>query len=326
MPWFRGVGMFELVVCLADAGHVWVCGKLRAPGSESTTVGIHENRENPLRHAVSQSPASRSTAARWSACRYGALPAIALSRAWCRLLVAGMTTCTRLSDNTHLSNASDHERTPSLSISDESGWRRSAPSAKGRMTMTPRPSSSASGRILCSTTRSHGLYGIWIASIRPVFITTSSSSNAPESRWVAPMSPIRPRSRSFSRNERCALQATRLCTCSRSIQPPNSSTCRANWRCPSVSDRAHILVATMLSTRRSASALDKTASERPYIGEVSKRRVPAPSASATTPEAVASRDAGRSNVDHVPRPTTGRFRPVEPKARVSTASDSGRSR
>ena len=54
-----------------------------------------------------------------------------LRRAWSRLLVAGMTTWTRLSDNTHLSNASDQDRTPSRSISDGSGGWSQSPFREG---------------------------------------------------------------------------------------------------------------------------------------------------------------------------------------------------
>jgi hypothetical protein len=48
------------------------------------------------------------------------------------------------------------------------------------MAITPSPRSAASGKMRASTSRSWGLYGTWTQSIRPVRITSSSSSNADE--------------------------------------------------------------------------------------------------------------------------------------------------
>ena len=51
--------------------------------------------------------------------------------------------------------------------------------ANGRIAMTPMPSSSASGRISRSAPRSSGLYGTCTHWIRPLRITSVSSSNEP---------------------------------------------------------------------------------------------------------------------------------------------------
>ena len=48
----------------------------------------------------------------------------------------------------------------------------------GRIATTPSPRSAASGRISRSASRWRGLYGTWIAWIRPVCMTRASSSKA----------------------------------------------------------------------------------------------------------------------------------------------------
>src|SRR5262245_61256500 len=67
-----------------------------------------------------------------------------------------------------------------------------------------------------------------------------------------------------------------------------------------------------VSLRMSRRAPPRTASARPYIGEVSKKRTPARYASSTIRCAFATPEAATSSVRHVPIPTTGTTRPVVP--------------
>jgi hypothetical protein len=62
----------------------------------------------------------------------------------------------------------------------------------------------------------------------------------------------------------------------------------------------------------------RTASARPYIGELSTTVAPASRAVVTTASAVDCPAGGRSNTRQVPRPTTGRSIPVRPNGRAST--------
>src|SRR5438067_3390469 len=103
-----------------------------------------------------------------------------------------------------------------------------------------------------------------------------------------------------------------------STRPSKSPSWARNWARPSSTDRVQILVATMASERRSPSARESTLSARPYIGEESTRRVPAANATSTTSRATCSCCRERSNVLHVPSPTTGTTGPLRPKARSST--------
>ena len=77
-----------------------------------------------------------------------------------------------------------------LSLTAEADYS-SAARAKGRMTITAIPESAASGRMRASTSRSIGLYGIWMQRIRPVRITSSSSLKPETCQCVAPGSSTR---------------------------------------------------------------------------------------------------------------------------------------
>src|SRR5439155_13093294 len=91
---------------------------------ESSGIGLH--------------PANRSTRARCSLSNHGGDPAAAFSRTCSGSRVAGMTTSTRGSDNTHFNNACGHVCTPSSSrISAGGVLRASEPSPSGRITSTP---------------------------------------------------------------------------------------------------------------------------------------------------------------------------------------------
>jgi len=92
-----------------------------------------------------------------------------------------------------------------------------------------------------------------------------------------------------------------LCTCSISTRP-NTPRWKSYCLLPSATLGVQIFVATTVSSRCPSSAAPSDASARPYIGEVSKTRVPAATAFETTSRASA---VSSSNVAHVPSPTTG---------------------
>src|SRR4051794_14351629 len=127
--------------------------------------------------------ASLSTSARSSGPNHGCEPAAAFARACAGSRVAGIATSTRSSDRPHLRSACGHVSTPNsrngASSAGEGGRLSSEPSPNGRITITARPSSSASGSSTRLQSRSSGLYGSCTVSKRRVRIASASSSKAP---------------------------------------------------------------------------------------------------------------------------------------------------
>src|SRR6266542_560275 len=123
----------------------------------------------------------------------------------------------------------------------------------------------------------------------------------------------------------CSRQATRLWICSTSTRPPNAPSCASSCRRPSSGDGVQLFVATTTSprTRRAASARPSTPSARPYIGEVSTRRVPPSTCVRSTATVSISCREETSNTFHVPKPITGTSRPFAPNGRSSTRSGGG---
>jgi acetyltransferase len=105
--------------------------------------------------------ASRATSSLSSAPNQGGDPAAAFSRTPSGREEAGIATWHRESLSTHFSSACAQVRTPNgcngSSAPSPIEERSNAPSPNGRMTITPRPRSSASGRMRRSTARSRGL-------------------------------------------------------------------------------------------------------------------------------------------------------------------------
>ncbi len=163
-------------------------------------------------------------------------------------------------------------------------------------------------------------------------MTRSSASNVSGWKVVAPSQRTLPTPCSRSIHSGCSRQATRLWTWSRSMRPAYQPSCRGNV--PSVGDRAvQTFVATNASRRRPPSAAERTASARPYIGELSTTVAPASSVVATTASAVGwRRAAGRTPARRRGRRPGGRCRSVRTVARprrhpggaASRQSSSGR--
>ena len=219
--------------------------------------------------------------------------------------VAGITRSTRASDSAHFRSACAHVSTPNGRQRRELLRRRSRVSRRPRRAASSRspprrvPPPAAGAR--CSHSRSRGLStaaGRW----------RSGPFAAPPRALERGRVVVRdaepadaPASRSSSSHGRCSRHATRLCTCSISTRPNQSS-----WfaelvlsllerGCPDL--RRH-----HGRSRRPSSAAPSERSAPPYIGDESKTRQPAPSAASTTSRASPRR---ASNVCHVPSPTTG---------------------
>src|SRR5207248_4294781 len=128
--------------------------------------------------------ASLSTSRRSSGPSHGGSPAAAFSPARSGRRVAGMTRSTRPSDSAHLRSACAHVSTPSSRSGSSSRAAGSRPRSRrerepsGRMTITARPSSAASGSSSRSHSRSAGLYGSCTVWNRPVRMARASSSKA----------------------------------------------------------------------------------------------------------------------------------------------------
>src|SRR6185503_7671795 len=99
---------------------------------------------------------------------------------------------------------------------------------------------------------------------------------------------------------------------------PNQSSARSICCSPIARVRAHTLVATSASCRRSMSALASTCSASPYMGDVSNRLAPYCRAASITASQRACPASSRTlKTRAVPSPTAGTDIPVRPRTRRS---------
>src|SRR6266568_4742450 len=121
---------------------------------------------------------------------------------------------------------------------------------------------------------------------------------------------------------RCVDASTRLCTCIRSMRSTRSFLIESSiWRIPACLPLVQTLVATKSfdCTPSSAASCPVTASEEPYIGELSMTRPPFSTKTLSVSLARASSFASpaTSNTCQVPRPTAGISSPVLGMRRAS---------
>src|SRR5258705_3052954 len=128
----------------------------------------------------------------------------------------------------------------------------------------------------------------------------------------------------------------RRCSCPRRVRHERrlwtwyTSTHRSKYRSAAViccsasaSSDVHTFVATMARPRRPRSVRPSTRSAWPYMGEESKNVAPASNAASVTCARSSAAAPRTSNVCHVPMPTTGTSRPVDPNARCSIECRAG---